>query len=235
MLLHNFTARSTSFQSRLALTHSSPRSHTFFLLRFGFLQSSPFNTYHNPPLNIMASLAPRLSSDALTDDLLELGFNEKLVRRFAEAPYHVGYAKDLLKSYIPASHKARRGGHINLSLHKGSRNRHWAVYDPSKHDPLLDCDNLKLTVKFAIYQSGNPRFLEYNTRTNSLRLRSSRILVGQQIKYTDNGPILAPLDESDSDSEATIEIKQESEETTKPVWTQDYPSSDSELSQFDSE
>lgn len=122
---HNFTVRSTSFQSRLALTHSSfhlTLTHSSFH-GSGFFNSRPSTPTTIPPFNIMASLAPRLSSHALTDDLLGLGFDEKLVRRFAEAPCHVGHAKDLLKSYVPASHKARRGGYTDLLLHKGSRNR----------------------------------------------------------------------------------------------------------------
>ena len=113
---HNFTVRSTSFPSRLALTHSSFHGS-------GFFNPRPSTPTTIPLFNIMASLAPRLSSHALTDDLLGLGFDEKLVRRFAEAPCHVGHAKDLLKSYVPASHKARRGGYTDLLLHKGSRNR----------------------------------------------------------------------------------------------------------------
>jgi hypothetical protein len=75
------------------------------------------------------------------------------------------------------------------------------VYDPLKHKPLLDKDTLLLTVRFAVFQPGNPRLIEYNTKTTSLRIRSSRIIAGQQIKYTANGPVLEPLEEEESDSE----------------------------------
>lgn len=77
------------------------------------------------------------------------------------------------------------------------------VFDPLKHKPLLDKDTLLLTVRFAIFRPGNPRLIEYNTKTTSLRIRSSRIIAGQQINYTANGPVLEPLkmEESDSGSE----------------------------------
>jgi hypothetical protein len=75
------------------------------------------------------------------------------------------------------------------------------VYDPLKHKPLLDKDTLLLTVRFAVFQPGNPRLIEYNTKTTSLRIRSSRIIAGQQIKYTANGPVLEPLEEEESGSE----------------------------------
>jgi hypothetical protein len=74
------------------------------------------------------------------------------------------------------------------------------VFDPLKHKPLLDKDTLLLTVRFAVFQPGNPRLIEYNTKTTSLRIRSSRIIAGQQINYTANGPVLEPLEMEESDS-----------------------------------
>lgn len=90
-----------------------------------------------------------------------------------------------------------------------------------------------LTVRFAIYQPGNPRFIEYNTKTTSLRIRSSRIIVGQQIKYTANGPVLEPLDEEESDSESkpatTTKQGRKATKISRPK------SSDSELTEMESD
>ncbi|CAD0112373.1 unnamed protein product [Aureobasidium uvarum] len=187
----------------------------------------------------MASVARRLSAKSLTRDLRELGFEKKLVRKFADAPYNVEHATALLKSYSPPGRKPRRGRYNDLCLHKGSRNKLWVVYDPLKHKPTLDSDTLLLTVRFAIFQPGNPRLIEYNTKTTSLRIRSSRIIVGQQIKYTANGPVLEPLDDdSDFDSEpATVKTKGQTKgqtkgkKTTKPA---PKSSSDSELTELES-
>ncbi|KAI4833507.1 hypothetical protein E4T44_09389 [Aureobasidium sp. EXF-8845] len=151
----------------------------------------------------MASIAHRLSPKHLTRDLRELGFKKELVRKFVERPDSVEHATILLKSYSPPSRKPRKGRYNNLCLRKNSRNQLWMVFDPLKHKPLLDKDTLLLTVRFAVFQPGNPRLIEYNTKTTSLRIRSSRIIAGQQINYTANGPVLEPLemDESDSGSE----------------------------------
>ncbi|KAK6001582.1 hypothetical protein QM012_002913 [Aureobasidium pullulans] len=171
----------------------------------------------------MTSIARHISTKALTRNLRQLGFETKLVQKFVEAPDNIKYATALLKSYSPPSHKPRKGRYNNLCLHKGARNQRklifktaisvsvsfsprvlpvWVVYDPLKHKPIFDKDTLMLTVRFAIFQPGNPRLIEYNTKTTSLRIRSSRIIVGQQIKYTANGPVLEPLDEEGSDSES---------------------------------
>ena len=109
------------------------------------------------------------------------------------------------------------------------------VYDPLNHKPIFDKDALLLTVRFAIFQPGNPRLIEYNTKTTSLRIRSSRIIAGQQINYTANGPVLEPLEEEEeSDSEpkpaATATNDQEVTEPSSPK-----PSSDSELTDMESD
>jgi len=110
----------------------------------------------------------------------------------------------------------------------------WVVYDPLKHKPTLDEDALLLTVRFAIFQPGNPRLIEYNTKTTALRIRSSRIIAGQQIDYTANGPVLKPLEveESDSEPEATTSAAKEQEVTQSPA---PKPSSDSELTDLESD
>ncbi|KAI4726358.1 hypothetical protein E4T49_05851 [Aureobasidium sp. EXF-10728] len=185
----------------------------------------------------MASVARCLSAKSLSKDLRKLGFEKKLVRKFVDAPYNVEHATALLKSYSPPGRKPRRGRYNDLYLHKGSRNKCWVVYDPLKHKPMLDSDTLLLTVRFAVYQPGNPRLIEYNTKTTSLRIRSSRIIVGQQIKYTANGPVLEPLDEeSDFDSEPAtnktrgqIKGPAKGKKAAKPK-----SSSDSELTEMES-
>ncbi|KAG9545402.1 hypothetical protein KCU77_g21054, partial [Aureobasidium melanogenum] len=95
-----------------------------------------------------------------------------------------------------------------------------------------------LTVRFAIFQPGNPRLIEYNTKTTSLRIRSSRIIVGQQIKYTANGPVLEPLYEEESDSEpkpatATTTTTTKGRKATKK--SKSKSSSDSELTEMESD
>lgn len=106
------------------------------------------------------------------------------------------------------------------------------VYDPLKHKPTLDKDALLLTVRFAIFQPGNPRLIEYNTKTTALRIRSSRIIAGQQIDYTANGPVLMPLEVEESESEpetATSTAKeQEVTQSLSPKL-----SSDSELTDLE--
>jgi hypothetical protein len=109
----------------------------------------------------------------------------------------------------------------------------WVVYDPLKHKPIFDKDTLLLTVRFAIFQPGNPRLIEYNTKTTSLRIRSSRIIAGQQINYTANGPVLEPLEEeSDSEPEPATTAANE-QEVTEP--SSPKPSSDSELTDMESD
>lgn len=93
-----------------------------------------------------------------------------------------------------------------------------------------------LTVRFAIFQPGNPRLIEYNTKTTSLRIRSSRIIVGQQIKYTANGPVLEPLDQEESDYEskpATTATTKKGRKATKK--SKSKSSSDSELTEMESD
>lgn len=111
------------------------------------------------------------------------------------------------------------------------------VYDPLKHKPIFDNDALMLTVRFAIFQPGNPRLIEYNTKTTSLRIRSSRIIVGQQIKYTANGPVLEPLDEEEeSESEpkpVTATTTTKGRKATKK--SKSKSSSDSELTEMESD
>ena len=89
-------------------------------------------------------------------------------------------------------------------------------------------------MRFAIFQPGNPRLIEYNTKTTALRIRSSRIIAGQQIEYTANGPVLKPLDleESDSEPEATTTAakEQEASQSSSPK-----PGSDSELTDLESD
>jgi hypothetical protein len=110
----------------------------------------------------------------------------------------------------------------------------WVVYDPLKHKPIFDKDALLLTVRFAIFQPGNPRLIEYNTKTTSLRIRSSRIIAGQQINYTANGPILEPIEEEESDSELeAAAIATNEQEVTEP--SSPKPSSDSELTDMESD
>lgn len=108
----------------------------------------------------------------------------------------------------------------------------WVVYDPLKHKPTLDQDALLLTVRFAIFQPGNPRLIEYNTKTTALRIRSSRIIAGQQIDYTANGPVLKPLEVEESESEpeaaTTAAKEQEATQSSSPK-----PSSDSELTDLE--
>ncbi|KAG9834477.1 hypothetical protein KCU98_g14700, partial [Aureobasidium melanogenum] len=184
----------------------------------------------------MASIARRLSPKALAKHLRELGFENKLIRKFVGAPYNVDYAMALLKSYSPPSRKPRKGRYNNLCLHKGARNQLWVVYDPLKHKPIFDNDALMLTVRFAVFQPGNPRLIEYNTKTTSLRIRSSRIIVGQQIKYTANGPVLEPLDEEESDFEpkpATTVTTKKGRKATK--MSKSKSSSDSELTEMESD
>ncbi|KAG9682664.1 hypothetical protein KCU95_g14125, partial [Aureobasidium melanogenum] len=165
----------------------------------------------------MASIARRLSPKALAKHLRELGFENKLIRKFVGAPYNVDYATALLKSYSPPSRKPRKGRYNNLCLHKGARNQLWVVYDPLKHKPIFDNDALMLT-------------------TTSLRIRSSRIIVGQQIKYTANGPVLEPLDEEESDFEpkpATTVTTKKGRKATK--MSKSKSSSDSELTEMESD
>ncbi|KAG9581223.1 hypothetical protein KCU77_g12092, partial [Aureobasidium melanogenum] len=186
----------------------------------------------------MASIACRLSPKALAKHLRELGFENKLIRKFVGAPYNIDDATALLKSYSPLSRKPRKGRYNNLCLHKSARNQLWVVYDPLKHKPIFDNDALMLTVRFAIFQPGNPRLIEYNTKTTSLRIRSSRIIVGQQIKYTANGPVLEPLDEEESDSEpkpatATTTTTKKGQKATKK--SKSKSSSDSELTEMESD
>jgi hypothetical protein len=110
------------------------------------------------------------------------------------------------------------------------------VYDPLKHKPLLDEDTLLLTVRFAVFQPGNLRLIEYNTKTTSLRIRSSRIIAGQQIKYTANGPVLEPLEEEESDSEpepATTTTTTKGQKVTK--FSSPKSGSDSTLTDMESE
>jgi hypothetical protein len=110
------------------------------------------------------------------------------------------------------------------------------VYDPLKHKPIFDNDALMLTVRFAIFQPGNPRLIEYNTKTTSLRIRSSRIIVGQQIKYTANGPVLEPLNEEESESEpkpVTATTTTKGRKATKK--SKSKSSSDSELTEMESD
>ncbi|KAG9673325.1 hypothetical protein KCU99_g8142, partial [Aureobasidium melanogenum] len=185
----------------------------------------------------MASIAHRLSPKALAKHLRELGFENKLIRKFVGSPYNVDYATALLKSYSPPSRKPRKGRYNDLCLHKGARNQLWVVYDPLKHKPIFDNDALMLTVRFAIFQPGNPRLIEYNTKTTSLRIRSSRIIVGQQIKYTANGPVLEPLDEEEeSESEpkpVTATTTTKGRKATKK--SKSKSSSDSELTEMESD
>jgi hypothetical protein len=110
----------------------------------------------------------------------------------------------------------------------------WVVYDPLKHKPTLDEDALLLTVRFAVFQPGNPRLIEYNTKTTSLRIRSSRIIAGQQINYTANGPVLEPLEveESDSEPEAATTAAKEHKVTQS---SSPKSSSDSELTDMESD
>ena len=75
----------------------------------------------------------------------------------------------------------------------------WVVFDPSKNSPPLPDDMLRLLVRFAIFKPGNKRFFEYNIRTQSLRLRSARVLISKQIVYTANGPVLKPIDAQNAD------------------------------------
>ena len=108
------------------------------------------------------------------------------------------------------------------------------VFDPLKHKPLLDKDTLLLTVRFAVFQPGNPRLIEYNTKTTALRIRSSRIIAGQQIDYTANGPVLRPLEVEESDSEpeaATPAAKEQKVIQSAPPKA----SSDSELTDLESD
>ncbi|KAG9670171.1 hypothetical protein KCU85_g3918, partial [Aureobasidium melanogenum] len=184
----------------------------------------------------MASISRRLSPKALAKHLRELGFENKLIRKFVDSPYDVNYATALLKSYSPPSRKPRKGRYNDLCLHKGARNQLWVVYDPLKHKPIFDNDALMLTVRFAIFQPGNPRLIEYNTKTTSLRIRSSRIIVGQQIKYTANGPVLEPLDQEESDYEskpATTATTKKGRKATKK--SKSKSSSDSELTEMESD
>lgn len=110
----------------------------------------------------------------------------------------------------------------------------WVLYDPLKHKPTLDKDALLLTVRFAIFQPGNPRLIEYNTKTTALRIRSSRIIAGQQIDYTANGPVLKPLEMEESESEpetaTTVTKEQEGTQSSPPK-----SSSDSELTDMESD
>lgn len=109
------------------------------------------------------------------------------------------------------------------------------VYDPLKHKPDFDSDALMLTVRFAIYQPGNPRLIEYNTKTASLRIRSSRIIVGQQIKYTANGPVLEPLDEEESDPGSKPATTTTTKKGRKAFKTSRPKSSESELTEMESD
>ncbi|KAI4747970.1 hypothetical protein E4T50_01711 [Aureobasidium sp. EXF-12298] len=182
----------------------------------------------------MTCFSCRLSAKSLTKDLRELGFRKSLIRKFVENPESVKHATALLKSYSPPSRKPRKGRYNDLYLRKRSRNPLWVVYDPLKHKPIFDKDALLLTVRFAIFQPGNPRLIEYNTKTTSLRIRSSRIIAGQQINYTANGPVLEALEEEESDSEPEPATTATSEqEVTKP--SSPKPSSDSELTDMESD
>jgi hypothetical protein len=107
------------------------------------------------------------------------------------------------------------------------------VYDPLKHKPLLDKDTLLLTVRFAVFQPGNPRLIEYNTKTTSLRIRSSRIIAGQQIKYTANGPVLEPLEGEESESELEPVTTTKGQKVTKS--SSPKSGSDSTLTDMESE
>ncbi|KAI5273712.1 hypothetical protein E4T47_03054 [Aureobasidium subglaciale] len=160
----------------------------------------------------MASIAARLRTKALKSDLLELDFDPKLVQQFVDTPYKVDFAAALLKSHALSSRKPRRGRYTTTCLYKRLSQQLWVIYDPNKHDPILDANTLKLVVRFAIYKPGHPRFLEYNTKTTSLRIRSARLLQGLRIKYTANGPMLAKLAEVESESESEEESSVNGEE-----------------------
>ncbi|KAI5210786.1 hypothetical protein AUEXF2481DRAFT_31915 [Aureobasidium subglaciale EXF-2481] len=160
----------------------------------------------------MAAIAARLTTKALKTDLLELDFDPKLVQQFVDTPYRVDFAAALLKSHALSSCKPRRGRYTTTCLYKRPSQQPWVIYDPNKHDPILDADTLKLVVRFAKYKPGHPRFLEYNTETTSLRFRSARLLQGLRIKYTADGPMLEKLAEVESESEEKSSVDGEEEE-----------------------
>ncbi|KAI5208190.1 hypothetical protein E4T39_01591 [Aureobasidium subglaciale] len=169
----------------------------------------------------MASIAARLTPKALKTDLLNLDFDPKLVQQFVDTPYRIQFAAALLNSHALSSRKPRKGRYTTTCLYKRPSQQLWVIYDPNKHNPILDADTLKLVVRFAIYKPGHPRFLEYNTKTTSLRIRSSRLLQGLQIKYTANGPVLEKLGEveSESEDESSVDVEEEEQEDVALVAT----------------
>jgi len=99
-------------------------------------------------------------------------------------------------------------------------------------NPRRRCTSARREIRHL--QPGNPRLIEYNTKTTALRIRSSRIIAGQQIDYTANGPVLKPIEveESESEPEATTSAAKEQEATQSAP---PKASSDSELTDMESD
>ncbi|KAK4539461.1 hypothetical protein LTR36_010938 [Oleoguttula mirabilis] len=147
----------------------------------------------------------------LRDDLKDLGFSAKRVKELVAKPEPVVDGHAQIPQYVgkvteeeerekeeaaSRSERLQRGGkgrYEHLYLAEGTN---WVLFDPLRGYPRHASEPSETLQKFETFKPGNAKILEYNTVSQSVRVRSApKVLLGEgrDVQYLATGPRLVEV------------------------------------------
>ncbi|KAK5120629.1 hypothetical protein LTR85_005987 [Meristemomyces frigidus] len=171
-----------------------------------------------------------LDSDKdLKDDLKDLGFSAKRVKELVakQEPVVDGHGQIPQGQVVKPTEEEKEAATRSERLQRGNKGKYehlyltegtnWVLFDPLRGYPKQAGDPPELFQKLETYKPGNAKILEYNTVSESVRIRSlPKVLDGRDVQYLPNGPRLVEYKTGGRKKRAKVVIASSEVENSEP-------------------